>query len=223
MEIDYSNYSLSELKDARQSIDEYKYPNRVIELDQRIASQQGNRKEITEAPYQRYSTFGARFVAGIIDGLAISGISFLFAYIIVQISESLNLLVDLFDLFLFVVYSILMHGTFGQTIGKMITEVKVLDAKTEKPIGFRQAVIRDSVPLLSSIFVASIILIFSTKDINKSDSTLIYNSLMVFAVVSLSWHLLEIITMLFNAKRRAIHDYMAGTVVVNMQASDEQE
>jgi len=33
MEIDYSNYSLSELKDARQSIDEYKYPNRVIELD----------------------------------------------------------------------------------------------------------------------------------------------------------------------------------------------
>jgi len=155
--------------------------------------------------------------------LAISGISFLFAYIIVQISESLNLLVDLFDLFLFVVYSILMHGTFGQTIGKMITEVKVLDAKTEKPIGFRQAVIRDSVPLLSSIFVASIILIFSTKDINESDSTLIYNSLMVFAVVSLSWHLLEIITMLFNAKRRAIHDYMAGTVVVNIQASDEQE
>src|SRR5215467_6690335 len=38
--------------------------------------------------------------------------------------------------------------------------------------------------------------------------------LMWFFAVAIAWGALEFITMLFNSKRRAIHDWIAGTVVI---------
>ena len=36
----------------------------------------------------------------------------------------------------------------------------------------------------------------------------------VFSWLSYAWMLSEVVTMLFNEKKRAIHDFIAGTVVV---------
>ena len=41
------------------------------------------------------------------------------------------------------IYFIAMHGAFGQTVGKMLMKVKVLDSASETPISFWQATLRD--------------------------------------------------------------------------------
>ena len=45
------------------------------------------------------------------------------------------------------VYSIVMHGLYGQTFGKLVFQVKVVD-KSEKPLVMKQASYRDDVPIL---------------------------------------------------------------------------
>ena len=44
--------------------------------------------------------------------------------------------------------------------------------------------------------------------------------LKAFLSISLLWFLLELITMLTNKKRRAIHDYIAGSVVIRYEVDD---
>jgi uncharacterized RDD family membrane protein YckC len=41
-----------------------------------------------------------------------------------------------------------------------------------------------------------------------------------FAIIAFSWFLLELITMLTNKKRRAVHDYIAGSVVVTCTSEE---
>ena len=110
-------------------------------------------------------------------------------------------------------FPIVLHTLAGQTIGKAAANVKVIDHKTEKDITFKQALLRDCVPIA---FLAFIIIIQSLITISPDAEipTWYTNSLLTFIFVLFTWHLLEIITMLFNKKNRAIHDYIAGTVVV---------
>ena len=110
-----------------------------------------------------------------------------------------------------------MHGKYGQTIGKMVTKVKIIDAKTHNPISFRHAIVRDSIPILI-IIISEVYLAYhlatgtiSIDDlINGESGTGAGWFLWIFA----GWYLAEIITMLTNDKRRALHDFIAGTVVV---------
>jgi uncharacterized RDD family membrane protein YckC len=41
-----------------------------------------------------------------------------------------------------------MHARYGQAIGKMITHVRVVDFRTEGKISFKQALLREGIPML---------------------------------------------------------------------------
>lgn len=45
---------------------------------------------------------------------------------------------------------------------------------------------------------------------------------MLGALPCLIWYFLELVTMLTNRKRRALHDFIAGTVVVRTHLREEQ-
>ena len=116
------------------------------------------------------------------------------------------------------------HAHWGRTLGKMLAGIKVrrLDGGT---IGYREATLRSAVDLALAL-VASIALGVTMSQWSTADwSSLPHLEKMtliaerdpttgVISVMGVAWFWSELVVLLFNDKRRAIHDYIAGTVVV---------
>ena len=117
----------------------------------------------------------------------------------------------------FQIYSIVMHGKFGQTLGKMATHVKVLDI-SENPLTVPQAIKRDIIPLFFSIVGIILVAptILSGANIMDPASIKFDASFYIITFTSAAWFIVEIITMLFSKKRRALHDFIAGSVVIRL-------
>ena len=114
------------------------------------------------------------------------------------------------------IYIVIGHGKYGQTLGKKIMQIKVLDIGEQKTIGYSRAFLRESVWLIAEIsgIIYLIYLSSATTVTDRELVKLVYEDYMSFT--TLGWLLLELITMLFNKKRRALHDYIAGSVVVKI-------
>lgn len=161
----------------------------------------------------KYQTFWQRFAAIVIDGLIFLPLSY-FVTFFYQFSDPKNTLIILvLDQALFLIYSVYMHGKFGQTIGKWIMRVKVLSLDETK-LSMRQALLRDAVPIgLSCIYtIVAINPIFSGLN---PESKEFYQAIPIgvsgFAIAVV---LTEILSMLTNSKRRSVFDFIAGSVVV---------
>lgn len=181
-------------------------------------------------PDQRYRTFWPRLWASITDAVVLS--------VLIYVPQNFaNFYPAVWDRALWLavivivwgypsitwVYSVYLHGRFGQTVGKMSTRVRVVNALTEEQITFRHALLRDCVPILISIpiLIYNSYLLLIEFPVRES-STL--NELANWTIyIHGIWWLVEIITMLTNNKRRAVHDFIAGTVVVrtNIDAGEE--
>jgi uncharacterized RDD family membrane protein YckC len=101
---------------------------------------------VKEQASNKYSTGGRRFVAGLIDGIVLLPIGLIDNWVL----NSSHPLIAIWLLISYSagwVYSVMMHGPYGQTIGKMVCGIKVLDI-SEHPITMRQAFLRDSVIIL---------------------------------------------------------------------------
>ena len=175
-------------------------------------------KNLTVSSEKQYLTFWPRLWAGFVDSLVLWPLAFVPTLILqLDIPLWLSIIVWFLQFLIWAAYSVYMHGKYGQTIGKMVTKVKIIDAKTHNPISFRHAIVRDSIPILITI-ILEVYLVYhlatgtiSIDDlINGESETGAGWFLLIFA----GWYLAEIITMLTNNKRRALHDFIAGTVVV---------
>ena len=164
----------------------------------------------------KYQTARRRFWAGFIDGLVFSPLAFVDSWVLAESRP--GWLIITWMLFVYPVnwlYGVLMHGFFGQTLGKMALGVKVLDV-SESPMSMRQAFLRDSfyIAINTLLLAYSIYLVligvridpesFGTPDV-------------VLGIAALLWFVGEIVSCLLNKKRRALHDFIAGTVVVNVE------
>jgi uncharacterized RDD family membrane protein YckC len=162
----------------------------------------------------RYKTFWPRFGAAFLDSAALAPLvwidqvlwsftnSSIFLFLWVLIYQGISLTYNVGFLYL-----------FGQTPGKMATGVIILD-KSEQKITLNQAILRNIVTIIVTpitiALVASNLLNGQLDNRGLGDGRF----LMWFFVIGIGWVVLEFITMLFNTKRRAIHDLIAGTVVV---------
>lgn len=110
------------------------------------------------------------------------------------------------------VYSIILHYKYGQTIGKWVAGVKVLDLSEARTLTIKQSILRDilylGVEIIGLLYFA--FLVFQT---DKAEY--LYNDYKNFANQPvLWWTIIELVTMLTNQKRRALHDFIAKSVVV---------
>ncbi len=96
----------------------------------------------------KYRTFGRRVGASFVDGL----IFIPFGLIVLWISSvEANYLTGLLIVMLSsvgIIYSVWMHASFGQTFGKMVFKVKVVDLSGGK-LSLKQAMVRDVLPIVS--------------------------------------------------------------------------
>ena len=96
--------------------------------------------------------------------------------------------------------------------------MKVVDFKTEEKIKLLQSVKRESVELLLRI-VWLVVLIYSSASflINHAPENTPRLMELIYIFAGL-WFFGEDISVLVNKKRRALHDYVGGTVVVRLNS-----
>jgi uncharacterized RDD family membrane protein YckC len=123
-------------------------------------------------------------------------------------------------------YTVLLHARYGQTIGKMITHVRVVNFRTEGKISFKQALLREGIPMLLILgslgYEVFAILTgkLTSSDLAKGEHVPFNNiALKILTALPVLWFVAEVLTMLTNEKRRALHDIIAGTVVVRTNAA----
>lgn len=130
--------------------------------------------------------------------------------------------------FLLTAYEIYFHAKWGQTLGKMATGIKVLRLDFT-PIDLRTSFVRSSVGL-SFLIVNSLLAIGALWKIGAFSGEVLSREMIESELKGMSlyrltdslstlWVLSEPVVLLFNEKKRAIHDFIAGTVVVVAQRS----
>jgi len=148
---------------------------------------------------RQYKTFAPRFGAALIDS-----IFFVPLYLFLEEITGPVLLWEIFTDILWCAYSIGFHGKYGQTLGKMIMKIKVVEHLNEENyIGYKKAALRE----IGGIILIVIDYILRSC-INSEDNYLITSILL-----SGGWIFIELFSMLFNSKGRAIHDFIAGSIV----------
>jgi uncharacterized RDD family membrane protein YckC len=164
---------------------------------------------------EKYQTFFPRFIALLIDSFIMVPL-----FVFDQWFREAELPHSFFYFWIplsslvFPAYSITMNAKFGQTLGKMWMKVKVLDV-SENPLTIRQAMLRDTPQIIFSLSAIIIGIIALPYNENAVEMMYVFG---IFNAVSGIWGLADIVVFLTNDKRRALHDLIAGTVVVKTES-----
>ena len=178
----------------------------------------------------RYADFGSRFGANLIDGLIFLPLTF--GAIWMRAQSTPLAVASLIVTLLFAIYQLYFIAAKGQTLGKMFAEIKVtkLDGS---PVGWRESFLRESVNLLFwfLITLSTLIALWRISPIEYASVSTAQQSLLItrhqpipinfIAVLSQLWFWSELVVLLTNKQRRALHDFMAGTVVLNVGKPEE--
>lgn len=159
----------------------------------------------------RYQTIERRLGALIVDLVVVVSPLALLDYLTLsmEISTPLAILWLLVSNSAGIVYYILLQGFYGQTLGKMLLGVKVVRNDDETPISMYQAFLRETPTILFNTVAVLSQAFYALVD--RPEPIPIGIALMFLTI---PWVLAEVICCLKTRKRRAIHDFIAGTVVV---------
>ena len=166
-------------------------------------------------PLTKYQTFWKRYLASFIDSLFFLPFPLLTNYYERSTNTTAFLLFTILHVLLFTMYVVIGHGRYGQTLGKYLMGIKVFDVNEQKIIGYRRAFLRECV----WFFAQMAGIVYLIVDTSKSVETMAIHETYYKSIVGLitsTWFILEVVTMMFNNKRRALHDFIAGSVVVNI-------
>ncbi len=165
---------------------------------------------------KRFDTFWERFWAIAIDGFILNVVLQIPKLFSFPFFSTRGIILAIVVSNLPYLYAVLMIGKYGQTIGKMIMKVKIVDNTTEDSINYSQSFMRELVPM--ALVTTSIILnfiLFSDIDLeNFKVSAFGYILILLPSGMLAIWSIIEIVTMLFDNKNRAFHDKIADTVVI---------
>ena len=173
----------------------------------------------------KYRTIVPRFCACVVDACMFIPLSFLTKWVWAHYQDiplMVVILVYILSSSSYYIYSIYFLGKYGQTPGKMLLKIKVFDLSETSHITYYQALKRDIVLLLATViqlpFSINQIINGTYISINPQlqfdTNSLIWMGCMLF--VAFTWFALDILTAVFSSKHRAIHDYIAGSVVVKV-------
>lgn len=171
-----------------------------------------------------YPTISRRFVAVLVDGAIFMPVSILLSYI-----DSLGRLNAIFTSTIMGLIGFSYHmfflTRFGATPGKMLLKIKVVTINGNE-IGVKEAFLRIIIFIVTAIInliVTAYIHLFITGQQFQTMTNLekykwfMANSPVlarVWLFLSNVCHLSDIIAIFCNKRKRALHDYIAGTVVI---------
>jgi uncharacterized RDD family membrane protein YckC len=171
----------------------------------------------------KYAGFWRRLGAGLIDFCVFLPFIVLHAWAF-SVSLTIGVLVSIVSSFLYPGYSIYFHGRFGQTIGKMAMKIRVI-SQNGAPLAWSQACYRSSVELLLSLAQTATLMVAASRipgagydGSNWTDRAQRLEELTPYTwelmVLTNVWVWSELVIMLTNKQRRALHDFIGGSIVV---------
>jgi uncharacterized RDD family membrane protein YckC len=175
---------------------------------------------------EKYKTFWLRIFAAVIDMVVLIPIGLVSYWVWRQTSDvprDLQIAWYAFSTLSWYLYEIVLLGKYGQTIGRMLVKVKVMERTETSTITYWQAIKRNSVPVLAILAVMPYQLyLISNGSFYMQHVKPEYDPYtMALSYFLWAWLLAEYITMLFSQKRRAIHDLIAGSVVIRIAPTKE--
>lgn len=172
-----------------------------------------------------YIGFRKRFNAVIIDSLILTPFYFLMIWL-EGFNLSLSIFFSIFSSILYATYHIYFNAVFGGTPGKLKVGIRVTKPNGA-PIQWLEAWKRSSVDLVLAI-VSLIIQVIAMTHVNQGEyfsapwlaryELLEKFNPIWFGGVNIAWQVWvwgELIVLLSNKRKRAIHDFIAGTVVID--------
>ncbi len=171
-----------------------------------------------------YAGFWIRLIAGIIDYIICLPFTYTIKYIdgYNKFSFCWGILINII---LLVIYDIYFVKKYGGTLGKLIVKIKILKTNGEK-VDWKESFLRSTIPLTTNI-LTFVLMLMSVQNITDKEFFAInyknrgafiltespyFYSLLAFIFIAIIG---EYVVLLTNKKRRAIHDYIAGTIVIN--------
>jgi len=169
----------------------------------------------------RYQTFWKRIIATLIDGLVFLPMIILNFWIVdAEVSDRIYFVVALVEAIFGIGYSVLLHWKYGQTLGKMVVKVRVLDI-SEKPINFWQALLRDVAYITDGVLYLAVMLTLFEVGYSR---TMLFESIGLYlSIPILVWLAIDTVVCIKNRKYRALHDFIAGTVVVRLDVLNDSD
>jgi uncharacterized RDD family membrane protein YckC len=173
----------------------------------------------------RYAGFWPRLGAIVVDTVVLAPIIML-SFWTFSASRTIALSFEIPIACLFALYNIYFVGRWGQTLGKMALGIKVVAVDGESA-GYARAFYRHAVDLAFSLVTSALTLYALMTVTSREFDLLTFDARLELLTATtgswtdvlnwllLAWTLSELVVLLFNEKRRAIHDYIAGTVVVH--------
>jgi uncharacterized RDD family membrane protein YckC len=163
-------------------------------------------------------------VAGLID-LIVLAPCMAFGFWAMTASKLSALLVMLPLNALSLAYHVVLHARFGQTLGKMAAGVRVMKASGE-PISWREAGLRSSVDIVIAVvgMVSYAVMLSHLPDSEWRIGWVEHSRRLTqlqpawarwAGYVNQAWFWSEMVVLLFNEQKRALHDFIAGTVVIH--------
>jgi uncharacterized RDD family membrane protein YckC len=234
--IDYRAYTLAELKDALSTIDGARYPLNLMSLLAEIATRPEPLPEPILAPPEAepraatnaaaavpaelvHRTFWRRLTARIIDVLLLWPLQWLPGALDADLwpaAPRVLLHALLWSLpLVYIGYFVSRHGA---TIGKMMAGVNVTSVSARRSPTLAEALLREIGPVVHcTLLVLCLILVVTTGRYTGYQSLLQDTRLgQVLVVLVTVWYTLDALIIWTNPKRRALHDYIARTVVVRV-------
>ena len=179
---------------------------------------------ITRDGSKVYAGFWRRLGALLVDGFVLVPFVVIFVWLD-GLSISTAMVAAVASVTLAEAYAIYFHSRFGATLGKMVTNIKVT-LPNGSPIGFTEAFLRSPVGLgfsmvatfarLSAIVNADaeqyLSLDWTGREAYASKLFPAWYGNVEF--LGHLWFWSEVVVLLFNQHKRALHDFIAGTVVI---------
>lgn len=175
----------------------------------------------------RYLTFFPRFWVGSVDSCVLWPVGFVTTILLTfNLPKGVVALLLIMESLAWLFYTVVMHARYGQTVGKMVCKVRVVDYRTEGNITYLQACLREGIPAIVTFVFLGYELIgilngnVSSKALENGQID-IGKTFWILTALPVLWFLAEVLTMLTNSKRRALHDFIAGTVVIRLNVQEE--
>jgi uncharacterized RDD family membrane protein YckC len=161
-----------------------------------------------------YVGFWKRVLAFLLDAIIFSPIVFLYMRYDRYFLENRLVFPVLLYLILPCFFQVFLNVKYGGTPGKLIVGIRIVDCDGHY-ISLMQSIYRVSPQIIASILSIVGDFFISGEQI-KRIITLIEGAITWF-------YFIDVLVIVFNKKRRAIHDYIASTYVVTKQSMREVE
>ena len=177
-----------------------------------------------------YAGFWKRFCAGWVDAFIIIPLALMLVWL-EGFDRTLAIVITIPSSILFAMYNVYFNARFGGTLGKLAVGIRITKPDGSR-IGWLEAWKRSFVDLVFA-FIVLVVEVWGLIHVDAQsftslgwiERTQLVNTYApkwygIIAVAQQVWIWSEVIVLLFNKRKRAIHDFIAGTVVVKNEFAE---